>query len=998
MQGAPTRPAFPLTTIECSSRSAWRTSHAVRGIGVLRADWQGNRGAVVGIPRWLTACPRCGVALAFALASALLGNAPAIAQDQGTIEGVVVDSKTGDPIIEAGIEVIGQPKKVKTDLDGKYTITLPPGTYELRIFAPLYQGTRLEKVVVTAGQVTHAPANLKPQGEAAVETVEVVAEAKKAAEATQILQRQKAAVVSDNISAQQIAKSPDTKASEVVQRVPAVTIQDNKYMFVRGLGPRYSGALLDGSRLPSTDPNKRVIPLDLFPADFIDSLNLIKTYTPDLPGDFAGGLLDITLREYPAQFTYSLGFQTSFNTATTFQTYDTYHTSCPTADYFGFGANCRNLPSIFGNAPSSATLTPTTPQMQRLVGSLPINWNIDQAEAPPNYSFTGSVGNSWGPFGFNLAAIYKTKYEVFRDAAFNSYGSIGTFKDPTGGNLFTYDQSNFETQLGAILTTGYELSPNHKLIGNALVNRHSVDTVFDGSGVTEQSPDFGTLSTSQQYTGDQLGFGQLGGRDHWDLLDLDWRAAWAPTSEDTPDNKFLQFLESSQPPQVSSIFNPVRTFGTMHEFLQDYKVDVTVPFTAQLPFTDAWSDHTAKFKAGPAYSFRDRTFDYRLFTIQANATDTPLIPPPDSLFIPPNFGTAPPFPLRFRETTLPRDSFEASEQIAGGYGMFDLHLIPDRLRFVGGVRAEYSYIAVNGADFAEMPIHTRLNNLDPLPGVNLIYTPRSDMNVRYSVSETVSRPEFRELDPTLFIVAVGQRSFLGNPHLVEAHIVNNDLRWEWFFSPLELVSASFFYKNFDKPIEIVAVSATSSLIDTPNNASSATLWGFEFEGRKNFGFLTDYANRWDWLKPVAPELYNVQFQSNISVIQSNVTGLTSPPPFQGQVITNTSRPLTGQPNYVINASLEYQNATWGVWRLLYNRVGPYIVAAGVDKLPDIEQQPRNELDAVWLAPFTVHDTPLTGKIAVENILNDRYLQLQGDRVTNLYLAGATFYVGVQYSF
>jgi len=779
-----------------------------------------------------------------------------------------------------------------------------------------------------------------------------------------------------------------------------VTIKDNKFLVVRGLGERYSSALLNGNRLPSTDPNKRVVPLDLFPADFIDALTIIKTYTPDLPGDFAGGLLDITLREYPAQFTYSLGFQSSVNTATTFQTYDTYHTSCPLGDYFGFGSSCRDLPSIFGNAPSSSTLHPTTPQMQRLVASLPDNWNIDQAEAPPNYSFNGSVGTSWGPFGFNLAAIYKTAYQVYRDEAVNSYGSLATFQDPKGGYLFTYDQSNFETQLGAILTTGYEISPNHKLIGSALVNRHSVDAVYNGSGVTEQSPDFTTLSTSQQYTADQLGFGQIGGRDHWDPLDLDWRFAWAPSKEDTPDNKFLEFIESSQPPVLSQISLPQRTYGTLNEFLQDYTVNATVPFRTGLPFTDAWSGLAAKFKTGGAYSYRDRTFDYRVFLIQTNPNpDIPLNPPPDSLFIPPNFGATPNFPLNFHENTKPSDSFDATEQIAAGYGMFDLPLIPDRLRFVGGVRLEYSYIAVNGSLInTEQPVTPRLNNLDPLPGVNFIYTPRPDMNVRYSVSETVSRPEFRELDPTEFVVAVGQRTFLGNPNLVESHIVSNDLRWEWFFSPLELASAGFFYKNLNKPIEIVAVSATSSLIDTPNNAESGTLWGFEFEGRKNFGFLTDYASRWNWLQPLAPELYNVQFQSNISIVQSNVTGLTAPAPFEGQVITNGSRSLVGQANYVINAALEYQNATWGVWRLLYNRVGPYIVAAGVDGLPDIEQQPRNQLDFAWLAPFTVSGTPLTGKFAVENILNARYLQLQGDRVTNRYLAGATFYLGVTYTF
>jgi hypothetical protein len=919
----------------------------------------------------------------------------------------VVDSKTGDPIIEAGIEVIGQQKKVKTDLDGKYRVTLPPGSYELRIFAPLYQGTRLQNVVVTAGQVTHAPANLKPQGEAAVETVEVVAEAKKSAETTQIVQRQKAAVVSDNISAQQIQKSPDTKASEVVRRVPAVTIQDNKFMFVRGLGPRYSSALLNGSRLPSTDPNKRVVPLDLFPADFIDALTLIKTYTPDLPGDFAGGLLDIQLREYPAQFTYSLGFTTSVNTETTFQSFDTYHTSCPTADYFGFGANCRDLPSIFGNRIPPSNLIPTA-QQQRLVGSLPVNWNIDRATAPPNFGFTGSVGNSWGPFGFNMAAIYKTEYKVRRDQAINSYesGNMMTM-EPQAQQLFTYNQSDFETQLGAILTTGYQLSPNHKFFGNALVNRRSDDQVLDGEGKTF-SFDFPNFSTSQLYTADQVGLGQIGGRHHWDAVDTDWRASWAPSSEDQPDGKFLIYQQPDQPPPKISTLTPStdRTFATLNEFLQDYNADLTAPFKTRLPFTDVWSGMAAKLKTGAAYSYRQRNFDYRIFASEINDINNLPNPsaPPDQILIPRNYGLPPQgFPLRFGE--VPQSStFNASQQIAAGYGITDLPLVLDRLRFVGGVRLEYSYIASNGMQPAGGgPANARLNNLDPLPGVNFIYTPRGDMNVRYSVSGTVSRPEFRELTPTQYIVAIGQRTFQGNSNLVESHIISNDLRWEWFFTPLELASASFFYKDISKPIEIVALSSTSQNIDTPVNADSGTLWGFEFELRKNFGFLTSYAARQSWLQWMAPELNNVQLLSNVSVIQSNVTGLGKFPngtSCTGSkcVITNTNRPLVGQASYVVNAALEYQNATWGVWRLLYNTVGPYIVAAGVDHLPDIEQQPRNELDAVWITQFSPFGTPLTGRFAVENLLNDQYLQTQGDHVTNSYRTGLKFTFNVTYTY
>ena len=932
------------------------------------------------------------------------------AQDDstGSIEGVVVDSKSGDPIIEAGVEVIGLNKKVKTDLDGKYSVELPAGSYELRIFAPLYRGTRLKNVVVTANKTTHADANLKPEGEAAVQTVEVVAEAKKAAETTQLLQRQKAAVVSDNISAQQIQKSPDAKASEVVRRVPAVTVKDSKYIVVRGLGERYSSALLTGSRLPSTDPNKRVIPLDLFPSDFIDALTLVKTYNADLPGDFAGGLLDIELREYPAKLTYSLGMSSGGNTETTFRDFESYD-GCGSSDYFGLGG-CRDLPSIFGKKPIAGGQNLTTGQQQRLAGALPVNWNVEHMTAPPNFSFGGSVGNSWGPFGVNLAAIYKTEYKRRNDETINSYPSLDALETGLGNNKFHYDRSNFETQLGAIFTSGYELSPNHKFFANALVNRHTDDQVLDGKGVTFVSNDFTTFSSNQLYTADQLGFGQIGGRDHWEWIDADWRAAWSPANEDQPDAKFIQYQQTdpSLPPTLSdSPSPPTRTFGQLDEFLQDYNANLAVPFATRLPFTDFWSGLPAKFKTGAAYMKRDRDFNYRIFNATFNNPNLARLGDrsrePDDLLIPPNFGSPEDgFPLSFEDISQVSGSFDASHEIAGGYGMFDLPLVRDRLRLVAGVRLEYSYIRSNGffVNSGGAPANARLNNLDPLPAVNFIFTPRSDMNVRYSISQTVSRPELRELTPTQFVVAIGQRSFQGNPDLEESHILGNDLRWEWFFAPSELASASFFYKDIDKPIEIVAISQTSLNVDIPNNADSATLWGFEFEVRKNFGFLGDYATRHDVATTIAPELRNLQFQSNVAIVQSNAEGLDSPvaPNIPPVIVTHPSRSLTSQANYVVNAALEYQHARWGSWRILYNTVGPYVVAAGVEGLPDIKQQPHHQLDAVWLGELKPFGTPVTARVAIENLINDRYLQTQGDKTTNRYDTGVKFTFWLSYTY
>src|SRR6202158_5104392 len=284
-----------------------------------------------------------GVSIGVACDAVNAEQNPAPEPQMGTLSGKAPNKATGDRISEPGIEVVQTGKRVRTDLDGKYVIKLPPGTYELRVFAPLYQGSRLQKVVVRATQVTTADASLMPEGQANVEVVEVVAQADKAAEATQVTDRKKAAVVSDNIAAETITKSPDRTAAEVIKRVPAVTIQNGKFVFVRGLGERYSSALLNGSRLPSTDPSKRVVPLDLFPAEFIESLNILKSYTPDLPGDFSGGLVDIRLREFPDQLTYTIGLTTGANTTATFQRFQTYKGS--DLDYLGLGARFRARPA-----------------------------------------------------------------------------------------------------------------------------------------------------------------------------------------------------------------------------------------------------------------------------------------------------------------------------------------------------------------------------------------------------------------------------------------------------------------------------------------------------------------------------------------------------------------------------------------------------------------------------------------------------------------------------
>jgi len=397
--------------------------------------------------------------------------------DTGTVTGIVIDKSSGEPIIEAGVEVVGEGKTVKTDLDGRFRIQLPPGSYELRMFAPLYQGLRLKGLVVKANQVTKADASLA-LAQGSTQVVEVIAQANKAAEATQLTLRKKSPVVSDTVSAEVIKKSPDSDAAKIVQRVPAVTIRDNKFVFVRGLGERYSSALLNGSRLPSTDPEKRVVPLDLFPADFLESLAILKSYTPDLPGDFSGGLVDIHLREFPEKFTFSTGLATGGNTQTTLQDFRTYRGGG--LDYLGLGSNFRKLPE---GVPDTADFRRLSLSERDALGrSFKDIWNTHLEQAPPNSGANLAVGDTFGPFGFSLAGIYTTEYKTVNDRIERQFVNGGPSNPVALSSNFNVDDSIFETRLGGLLTTTYKLGDTGKLFFRSLIDRNTFDTTTFETG------------------------------------------------------------------------------------------------------------------------------------------------------------------------------------------------------------------------------------------------------------------------------------------------------------------------------------------------------------------------------------------------------------------------------------------------------------------------------------------------------------------------------------
>jgi len=428
-----------------------------------------------------------------------------------------------------------------------------------------------------------------------------------------------------------------------------------------------------------------------------------------------------------------------------------------------------------------------------------------------------------------------------------------------------------------------------------------------------------------------------------------------------------------------------RTFGDLTEDLTDSAIDFTIPFLTRLPFTDLWSGLPAKFKFGPAYAYRSRNFDLRQFeaSIGNNPGALNLAAPPEVILQPAHIV---PGVIDFQELTGQGFSFSVSQEIIAGYAMFDLPIVRDRLRFIGGVRLEYSDIELHTTVIGgTAPITISKINVDPLPGANFVYSPRYDMNIRFGFSKSVSRPEFRELSPTQYPAPRGLLPLVGNQNLVESHITNWDLRWEWFFSPLELVSLSFFHKLIDQPIEQTVVNFSSYLAYSFANADTATLTGFEFEGRKDFGFIHD-------------SLKNLSLTANVAYINSNVQ---APPAAKTQQPLESNRPLQGQAPYIANATLEYAHPRWGSFRILYQTAGETLVAAafaGENQLPAIDQLPRNQLDAVAIFPVNWFGVPFTLKLGAENLLDEPYVRTQASKVQQYYKRGIKASLALTYAY
>lgn len=913
------------------------------------------------------------------------------------IGGRIISSATARPVIGAKILLVETDESTFTDIEGSFRFQVEPGEYQLKITAPGFTTFLLTEIVADPGEPADVRVPLDPTGEIvsdelepknddaagattpdAVEEIVVTATATKANEAFALVERQTADVVKDTISSDFFKKAPDSDVGEIVQRLAAVNVQDD-YVFVRGLGSRYSTAVLNGSRLPSPNPNVRVVPLDLFPADFVESLAIIKTYSPNLQGDFSGGLIDINLKPYPSDFTWKIGMKIGGNTQSTFQDFRTYETAREAPDFFGIDTS-RQLPGVFGD--ERITIT-SQEQAALFAGALENIWSPETITAPINSGLNFEIGDSFGDWGYNFTALWSNDYQTVNDEIQRQFQNQATPPDQPDPQLaedFVYDTSTFSTRLGAILTTGWDIDERNRVAGRALYQRLTSDTVLEGSGFRRQNDEITLDTTRLEYQKEDIAFGQLAGEHILaETIEVDWRTAFGRTSLDRPDVRTTAYestMENPVPVYARTAGSGTRIWLDVEELMSDSQGDFAFPF-------EVWDYMEARFHLGGAFTWRDRESNMRRFLFRPVSTsDTDLLRMRPEAFL--NEEKVASGFTNFFEETAPQDSFSASEQIIAGYAMLELPIVENFLRFSGGLRGENSVIDITffRQDLQGEEQSRSLVNLDPMPAANFIFTPTDDMNVRAAYSRTVSRPEFRELSPIFFPEPFGLRTVVGNPNLIQSTIDSFDLRWDWFFSGLELASLSAFYKQIDDPIERIVVSLAGTPATSFDNSEDAWLLGFEAELRKDFGFVHD-------------ELQNLMIFLNASWIKSEATrGERQDGETSNQL--SASRDLQGQAPFVVNTTLQYAHDELGVFRLLYNTKGETLAELGETGLPDILEARRDQLDFVWTNEIDFVDWPVAVKFAVENLLDDRYLWTQDGTVQRRFQSGLTFSLSGSY--
>jgi hypothetical protein len=867
----------------------------------------------------------------------------------GKIIGKIVDAKTGETLPGATVLIEGTTKGASSDFDGNFSLGgLQPGKYTIIASYITYDNKKFVDVVVKANDVTEFNITLDQSSSQTLGEVVVQAEMNKENTNTLFVMQKNNASVSDGISSESIKKTPDRSTSDVLKRVSGASIQDNKFAIIRGMSDRYNAAYLNGSPLPSSESDRRAFAFDIFPSGILDNLVIIKTATPELPGDFAGGIILINTKNIPEKNSTSVSISGGYNALTTFKNFKTYGGG--KTDWLGLDDGARQLP---GDIPSTKEFSEIKLNTEKIDQAKKLNydWSLQNKTALPNLNLFITQANVFKLFKKDFGSIVAVTYNNSNSTTISDrreFEERGEEVQKTRDYIDTTFSNNILTSL--MWNLSFKLNDNNQIGLKNLYSINTDDRVIVRKGIydaVDVSAPGWQKSNVRFFTQNNIYSGQING-DHFipkGKIKLKWIGGLSDIVRDIPNLRRVVYQknsasESDSVPYAAQILadavGPTSAgsmfFAKTNERIYSIKYDVSK--TLEIKNTK----HEIKiggFNQHRSREFAARLLGYTWYTkgsaIKKN--DDLALLPENEIFNSSNIGiTDGPGKndggFKLSESTTYIDSYQASSVLNAGYLQLDSRF-SDKLRFIYGLRAEYYMQTINTLDpnFDKLTKDTAV--IDFLPSINAVWSLNERANIRAAYYRTVNRPEFRELAPFNFYDFVTDYQTSGNDTLQRATINNYDLRFEYYPKrPGQILSVSVFYKDLTNAIEQIAGNGQVRSINY-SNVAKATNMGAELEYRVLLATI--------FRNDSSKFLNGTTLFTNLSYVKSDVD--------VSKLFGVEARPLQGQSPFIMNAGIQYLDSKYdfGV-SVSYNYVGKRIIIVGNTDEPNIWENPRHVLD------------------------------------------------------
>lgn len=891
------------------------------------------------------------------------------AAQTGSITGVVTDEKTKEAIIGASVLVQGTSIGAAADLDGKFTLkNVPVGTHNLVISFITYTTKTLEGVVVTAGQSTELKVELAEEEANQLEEVVVSTTRSRDTDISVVRAIQESKLVVSGISAEQIRLVPDRDAAQIMQRVPGVSIVDNRFVMIRGVNDRYNQVMINRAIGPATEVDKRAFSFDLIPSGAIDQILIYKSGSPEMPGDFAGGIIQVITKQAPDENYFKIGTSFGFRANTTFKDFSRSERS--STDVLGFDNGFRGLPANFPSTQELQNSDRTSTLREQAGKSLTNNFDYSTNDAPLDFGVNMELSRYFNIKNLKINTLNNITYSntnQFKEVTFNRYLFDGNAVE----TRFAYGDKYYDNnvRISAVSNWAFTFNSKHKLEFKNLANLIGEDrTVIREGKDLFLNEDRLYKNYAYNYLNRLIYTGQLQGTHKFagNSLIVDWVTGFNYINRDEPDfRRFRTFkLISSgeegyqmQLPPSANLFETGRFYSELTD--KGFSNGINV----EKKFGNVEEKRTPTLRAGYYFESKTRNFNARYVSylypgfFDAEVGEALIRLPLSDIFSPDNIRTQDGFVIE--EGTRPSDRYSGENLLVSGYVGGSLPL--GKFDISGGFRVEYNRQQIS-TKTSNGPVKVDNPVVSPMPFINAAYNISDLSLIRLAYSRTINRPEFRELAPFLYYNFELEMGVFGNPDLKTADINNVDLRWEIYPSPGELISAGAFYKHFTNPIETVLQLTAESPQATFGNADKADVYGVEIEVRKSLAGISD-----------TRFFRNLTVNLNASYIISEVD-LGNQAGFQQQ-----KRELQGQSPYLFNTGLFYIDDEAGMTAsVAYNIFGQRIFQVGDVNFPSIYELSRNSLDVQLSKRFGRLETRLN----IQNLLNAEYRFYQDTDVNN----------------